>query len=630
MSTDSFHLAPAQSPAGATITAPTPTPAPDKNTPKKTKKPTTPDTPTDGSLAGVVIPGAALTALISLCWLTHQFGLPAVIAGVIACALAASAALAVKARRATQSVRNARKSAARNSHGAGGGGGSGAGGRKQKGPRHSAGGGSHGLSRNTGSKTPRGSRTPGLGSGRTGAGTTGGGSAAMKPKGLNAPKNTLNKPKTNNGTSNLGGDRSGGKNQLPKQTRRNSPGSPLGPGGATKNGGRSTRNGGGGNGSGKSAADGRLGRIRNRKTPTPDLKSHKNAPKQDTPTRPLSKTEKKQNRAMTDAARRNGAAVASLVKDSVKEAKKRKAEEGPRRHRRVKDRLRKTRGKVKQIKKHQENKAKLKTARSDLWNLRKLRIKNGAARIRKAARPVTRRASRTAAFVWRFGTQAFNKAHMMLGSVRYSDIGPSWFRPIAKLMHAVTSPVARLIHATGSWNWVNQWMYRNTTPQHEPKLKPVSPEAVAAAVARNNNPHQPFTSPNATAPKGTPPMSSDISGAMPLVYAADAVRTAGLMLLINPSDNMHGYEATIRQLSDVQSAISQVIQAAAESTRENFAVNPIISDAYDDTAGYGYSLAERLDAIPVLFRMVHAEQMENLDNPTPQAAKWDISQNTQD
>ncbi|WP_333733954.1 hypothetical protein [Streptomyces sp. IBSBF 3010] len=55
--------------------------------------------------------------------------------------------------------------------------------------------------------------------------------------------------------------------------------------------------------------------------------------------------------------------------------------------------------------------------------------------------------------------------------------------------------------------------------------------------------------------------------------------------------------------------------------------SPFISDAYDDTATYGHSLAERLDAIPTLFRMIHADQLQNLDNPTPQAAKWDIGQN---
>ncbi|MFJ3283289.1 hypothetical protein [Streptomyces halstedii] len=625
MSTDSFNLAPAQSPAGATTTAPAPAPepltaAPDATAaPKKTKKPTTPDTPTDGTLAGVIIPGAALTALISLCWLTHQFGLPAVIAGVIACTLAAAAALTAKARRGSRAVRNARKNA-RNLGGVGGGGSSGGENRRSRGPRSSVNTGSGGGPGSSRANKPSGPR-----SGKTnsaGATTLGGGSASTKPHGLNSPK-PINSA---SGAGSGHGGHGGAKNQLPKQHHRTNTPSSLGSVGTTKNSNR-----GNGAGSHKSASDSRLGRIRDRKTtnPTPDLKPHKNGPKQETPTRPLSKTEKKHNKAVASAARRNATAAVDLAKSSLAESKKRKAEDGPRRHRRVKDRLGKTRSKVKRIKAHQENKAELKEARSDLRNLRKLKIRNTTSRIRNAVRPVARRTSRIAAHLWRIGTQTFNQAHMMLGTVRYTNLGPNWVRPLAKLLHAVTSPVARLIHATGSWNRLNAWMYRNTTSRTDPKLKPVSPAAVAAAVARNNTAHQPFTSPGATAPKGTT-MSSELSGAMPLMYAAEAVRTAGVMLLINPADNMHGYEATIRQLSDVQAAISQVIQAAAESTRENFAVNPVISDAYDDTAGYGFSLAERLDAIPVLFRMVHAEQLENLENPTPQAAKWDITQNMQD
>ncbi|THA29200.1 hypothetical protein E6R18_25145 [Streptomyces sp. A1277] len=640
MSTDSFNLAPAQSPAGATTTAPAPAPAtPEQAAPKKTKKtaPTPPGTPADGTLAGVVIPGAALTALISLCWLTHQYGLPAVIAGVIACALAASAALVAKTRRGTRSVRSARKNALRNV--SGGGGGPGSGGRhRRNGAGSSLFGGSSRTPKAGGDigPAPRNGKGPSARAAFRSSGCgRGGSSTALKPAGLNTPKRPTPgpaKPKTANPVPAAGAGRDGAKNQMPKQTRR---GPATGPGSAgNKPGSRLNRP---GTGNSPKTSAGHLGRIRDRKTTTPSstagsattgLKAFKNGPKHETPTRPLSKSEKKQNRAHERAAKRNSQAATDLGKTVRTTAKQRKMEEGPRHHRRTKDRLHKASTKVEQIKEHQQNKAELKESRSDLRRLRMLRIKNAANRIRTTTHRITTPVSRAAAHTWRIGTQIFTRAHMVLGSIRYTDLGPNWARPLLKLAHAITTPVARLIHATGSWNWLNLWMYRNTTRQGEPKLKPVSPMAVATAVARNNR-RATINSPASTASKGTT-MSSDLSGAMPLMHAADAVRAAGIMLLINPSDNMHGYEATIRQLSDIQSAISQVIQAAAESTRENFAVNPVISDAYDDTASYGYSLAERLDAIPVLFRMVHADQLENLENPTPQAAKWDIGQNFQD
>ncbi|MFJ1827336.1 hypothetical protein [Streptomyces sp. NPDC088178] len=648
MSTDSFNLAPAE--AGATLTAPTPqqTPQADTDTPtpkKKTKKKdSAPETPTDGTVAGAVIPGVALTGLISLCWMIHQFGLPAVLAGVIACALAASAALVAKARRGTRSVRNARK----NALGAVGGGGGASPGRGKGGGgqllRSSGGGGSLGGSGRGGNRKSGGGSLGGFGgggkSGSTGASGRSGGPASLKPAGLNTLKSGSGKSGTGfspaPGRTNAGAG-GGGKNRIPNQPKHRGGTTSTGLGSVGTGTGSGNRGGRGGPNRKSPAAD-RLSRIHDRKHApgtqnTPNMKPFKDAPKKETPTRPLSKNEVKKNRALKEAARKNGAAAVELTKNALKDARKKKAAEGSRRQRRVSDRLEKTRGKVKRIKKFQKDKAELKEARSDLWRLRKLRLKTAAARVRKAARPVTRRVSKAAAFVWRYGTQAFNRAHMLLGTIRYADLGPNWVRPLAKLLHAVTSPVARLIHATGSWNWLNRWMYRNTTTQPDPngpKLKPVSPAAVAAAVIRNNAAHQAVNSPWDASPKGTPTMSSSLSGAMPLAYAAEAVRNAGIMLIINPAENMTGYEATIRQLSDVQAAISQVIQAAAASTRENFAVNPVISDAYDDTAAYGYSLAERLDAIPVLFRMVHAEQLENLENPTPQAAKWDIGANLND
>ncbi|MFG3244223.1 hypothetical protein [Streptomyces sp. NPDC048157] len=650
MSTDSFNLAPAE--AGATLTAPTPqqTPQASADAPKKTtkKKDSAPETPADGTVAGAVIPGAALTGLISLCWMIHQFGLPAVLAGVIACALAASAALVAKARRGTRSVRNARK----NALGAVGGGGGGAGpGRGKDGGgqllRSSGGGGSLGGSGRGGGRKSGGGSLGGFGGGGKGGSTRSGrsgGSASLKPAGLNMPKNGSGKsgamlsPSPSRTGAGAGGVGGGGKNRIPNQPKHRGGTTSTGLGSVGTGTGPGNRGGQGGTNRKSSGAD-RLSRIHDRKhTPStqsaPNMKPFKDAPKTSTPTRPLGKNELKKERALKEAAHKNGAAAVELTKNALKDARKRKEAEGTRRQRKVRDRLDKTRGKVKRIKQFQRDKAELKEARSDLWRLRKLRIKTAAARVRTAVRPVTRRFSRAAAHVWRFGSQAFTRAHMMLGTIRYADLGPNWVRPLAKLLHAVTSPVARLIHATGSWNWLNKWMYRNTTTQPDPngpRLKPVSPAAVAAAVIRDHAARRAVNSPwDAPSPKGTPIMSSSLSGAMPLVYAAEAVRNAGIMLIINPSENMAGYESTIRQLSDVQAAISQVIQAAAASTRENFAVNPVISDAYDDTASYGYSLAERLEAIPVLFRMVHAEQLENLENPTPQAAKWDIGANIND
>ncbi|MGW1468571.1 hypothetical protein ACWCPT_30020 [Streptomyces sp. NPDC002308] len=659
MSTDSFNLAPAEAgatPTPTTKTTPTPTGTTSKS--KAKKQPAAPDTPTDGTVAGAVIPAAALTAFISLCWLTHQFGLPLVLAGVIACALAASAALAAKARKGARPVRDARKNAlgaaGRGRTGAGGGssGGGAAGGGLGRSPRTgggSTGRGATGLGAASPSAKKNGSQGgPGRIPSAAGSGTRaqGGGTlSATKPSGLIAPKSSRSSGKGPSGAGFGGGTRTpgaGAANSIPKQNRgtNTTPGAggtgtaAGGPGklGPLRGLGGGLR--GGANKPGGTGAHGRLERAHDRKTngggngTLGSLKPHKPAPRISTPTRPLSKAEKKQERAAKTAAAQNRKAAGTLGKILPENLAPQPAGKGlrARRHRRINGKLNKAQGKLATIKGIQHDKAELKKTRAKLKKLRKIRIR----KIFHPARAVTRRLSKVGAVAWRFGTQAFNRAHMLLGNIRYSDIGPNWVRPMARLFHALTSPVARLIHKTGSWGWLNRWMYGNTVIQPNPTLKPVSPGAVAAAVIRNsahNARHTTFVSPGTTAPKGSTTVSSDISGAMPLVYAAEAVRAAGIMLLVNPADNMHGYAATIKQLADVQAAISQVIQAAAETTRENFAVNPIISDAYDDTAGYGYSLAERLEAIPTLFQMIHADQIHNLENPTPQAAKWDIGNN---
>ncbi|MEU3399352.1 hypothetical protein AB0H40_22110, partial [Streptomyces filamentosus] len=51
----------------------------------------------DDSLAGLLLPGGAITGLISLCWLIHQFGLPVVIFAILAAAATAVTAAAIKA-----------------------------------------------------------------------------------------------------------------------------------------------------------------------------------------------------------------------------------------------------------------------------------------------------------------------------------------------------------------------------------------------------------------------------------------------------------------------------------------------------------------------------------------------------
>lgn len=275
--------------------------------------------------------------------------------------------------------------------------------------------------------------------------------------------------------------------------------------------------------------------------------------------------------------------------------------------------------------------------RAQYWAGRKLRkhtsaltrrrLRKAAVPFRAGARAVARYGTPLLARAWRLGSRGLLKAHMALGSVRFSTMGPNWLRPLARVLHTLTTPAARALAWTGTWGWLNRWMYRHTgggsTPT-VPRRRASAPGRRTAAVHRPV--HSPTKISTAPAVKGVP--VSSIEPALPLHYAADAVRTAGAMMVLNPAGNMVGYEATINSLAEIQRAIGDVIAMAAHSSRENFKVNPAIPDAYDDTAVYAHALAGRLDSIPTLYRIIHAEQIDNIENPTVQGAKWDQSANS--
>ncbi|MFJ9410829.1 hypothetical protein [Streptomyces sp. NPDC101393] len=252
------------------------------------------------------------------------------------------------------------------------------------------------------------------------------------------------------------------------------------------------------------------------------------------------------------------------------------------------------------------------------------RIRGAAGALRAAGRTVSRYGSPLLARGWRYGGRALMRAHMALGNIRYSTLGPNWVRPLAKVLHLITTPAARVMAWMGTWGWLNRWMYQHTSAQPTQPKRPPHTRRPAAA-------HRPVTSPGSAgatsaSSKGVA-VSYGLEHTLPLRYAAETVRNAGAMMVLNPADNMVGYEATIRALTEVQRAIGDVIRMAAISSRENFKVNEAIPEAYDDTAVYAYALGGRLESIPTLYRIIHAEQLDNIENPTPQGAKWDQSAN---
>ncbi|MEV0602187.1 hypothetical protein AB0I82_23175 [Streptomyces sp. NPDC050315] len=615
-----------------TTTTPEPVTRPQKEPVAQTKEPASAPGQT---LAGVLIPGGALTGLIGFCWLSHQFGLPAVLLAVIACSAVATAALVVKTGRRIRRSGTGRlgrtSSRSPGTHRGPSGPGSagrmsGAGGRipatrtgsgpslrKPTGPAV-AGGGRMGSSSHKPGGSMAGKNRPLFGASNTAGGSParlGRNAAATGGTGrsLTSPKSPRSSAGSGGSASPLkrgggagGGGRSGPVEQLSRTLRRKSPTTPTSPTGAGSSGGRS-----------------QPGDVRGK---------HKHRPQSSSPS--VSSRAWKAAKALQRAVNRDRTGGKDPYPGKLKTRPK---------HPNQKAQGSSDTGQGAGAKVAQRSFGAAMGAwrRSRYWVGRKLRQHTSALtrqRLRKAAAPIRATAHAAArygspllAHAWRYGSRALLNGHLALGSIRFSTAGPNWLRPLARVFHTLTTPAARALAWAGTWGWLNRWMYRHTGGGSSP----TPPRRPTPAGRRASGSHRPVHSPTriitTPATKGVPVGS--IEPALPLQYAADAVRTAGAMMVLNPASNMIGYEATINSLAEIQRAIGDVISMAAHSSRENFKVNQAIPEAYDDTAVYAHALAGRLDSIPTLYRIIHAEQIDNIENPTIQGAKWDQSANWQ-
>ncbi|WP_164492761.1 hypothetical protein [Streptomyces lydicus] len=631
-------------PSTATETKPpTPTTTPEaiKQQPKPAAQTREPASAPGQTLGGVLIPGGALTGLIGFCWLCHQFSLPAVLLAVVACSAVATATLAVRAGRRIRragSGRLGRASLRAPGTGHRGGAASGpagrastAGGRvpaarsgagpSQRKPTSgtpSAVGRAGGTSRKPGGLAPKpkplGAATPNLSSHQPGvlgrnAAALGGPGRRTTPSGA-APRTA---PKPTGGASlrkHTGGGAaptlSGAAGRLARTFSRKSPTTAAGintpQGGARRTGGA------------------KQPKSSGRQQPGNSKGSYKPAPQQSTTS--AGGRARKAAKALTQAALRNRG-------QSGKQPNSGKLKTRPKRT------SRQEKSKLRGAWRGLRHGSRL-TKQGSYWVGRKLRkhlspvtrdrLRKAATPLRATARLVARHGSPLLAHAWRYGSRALLNGHLALGSVRFSTVGPNWLRPLARVFHTLTTPAARALAWAGSWGWLNRWMYRHTSADTTPpKTRRTTPTGVRTAGA-----HRAVHSPTRiTTPATNGVPVSSIEPALPLQYAADAVRTAGAMMVLNPAGNMVGYEATINSLAEIQRAIGDVIAMAAHSSRESFKVNAAIPEAYDDTAVYAHALAGRLDSIPTLYRIIHAEQIDNIENPTIQGAKWDQSANWQ-
>ncbi|MFJ2752677.1 hypothetical protein [Streptomyces sp. NPDC087297] len=587
------------------------------------------------SLAGVLIPGGALTGLISLCWMVHQFGLPAVVFAMLATAAAAATAVVIKVSR------RAAKAAGRGRAGRGTGGAGPGGGRK-------AGSGAG----NGGGRLGSGNRSGGTGpSRRSGGGSKAGaapGALSRKPAGMGSVKsptrggvkNSAPRPSGKNGLgaartgagpkpfkgSLFGGSKvgaGGGKGGLGQGGGGKHRKAPQAPGANTKPGGIFNRK---NNGSGTGPGAKTPTVPKNNRKPSPLTPGGAGTGAGKTPKTPKAPVGKGKGAGKTIPFPRGG--------KSGKAGKG--AGTGPGTGGKGKKKGSKTKApknKGYTWKKNPIRKAKSVAGRG----YRKVTSPKFRHRMHQVATPfkvlfrgTRKHGGKLLAHSMRWGGRMFLSAHSLLGSIRHSTMGPNWLRPLAQFLYWASSPLAKLVTVSRSWSWLNVWIYRKTggrpTAKHPTTPPPAGSSTGTPAPTTGNHTSVPSPA-GTTAGKGTPVNNSPVHHAYPLIYAADAIRVAAAAFAVAPADSMKGYEAVIENLGHLEFAMAHLLNDVAEVTQEAFKVNPIIPDQYREIAMQFLFLGAFVDSAHQAYRTIHAEQIENIEQPTWQGRKWDISAN---
>ncbi|MER6253617.1 hypothetical protein ABT224_19905 [Streptomyces sp. NPDC001584] len=581
------------------------------------------------SLAGVLIPGGALTGLISLCWMVHQFGLPAVIFAVLATAAAAATAVVIKvSRRAAKAASRSRTGRGTGGAGPGSGrkGGSGAG--------------------NGGGRLISGNRSGGSGpSRRSGGGPKGGtapGALSRKPAGMgsvksptrSAVKNSVPRPSGKNGLGaartgagpkpfkgslfggkggpGQGGASGGGKHRKAPQT----PGTNTGRGGLFNR-----KNNGNGTGPGSKAPT----VPKNNRKPTPLTPGGTGTGKTKTPKVPTGKGKGVGKTVPLPGGGKSGkAGKGAGTGPATSGTGKKKGGK--------KTRAPKHKGYT--WKRNPIRKAKSVAGRG----YRRVTSPKFRHRMHQVATPfkvlfrgTRKHGGKLLAHTMRWGGRLLLSSHSFLGSIRHSTMGPNWLRPLAQVLYWATSPLAKLVTVSRSWSWLNVWIYRTTgrraTPKPTSKSAPPAGSGTAAHAPTSGG-HASVPSPaTAASGKGTPVDNSPVHHAYPLIYAADAIRMAAAAFAVAPADSMKGYEAVIENLGHLEFAMCHLLNDIAEVTQEAFKVNPVIPDQYRALAVQFLFLGAFVDSAHQAYRTIHAEQIANIEEPTWQGRKWDISAN---
>ncbi|MFB7763564.1 hypothetical protein [Streptomyces xiamenensis] len=241
---------------------------------------------------------------------------------------------------------------------------------------------------------------------------------------------------------------------------------------------------------------------------------------------------------------------------------------------------------------------------------------------RRAGRPLIARGMRSAG-------RAVFRAQNALGSARMHHKGPNWWPALARVMAFCLRPAAAALRTASRMNRLKTWIYR-----HSSSGSPAG--SASTAGAGRTTPaggHNPITPPNPAGPSHTLAGGNNVSSSNhvdPLIQAQESIRLAFALTALNPSSNMVGFEAVINAVPGLLDAIGDGLLLFAGISQEQFQVHAAIPEMYADASMASRQVADHVRSIPIAYRWLHEQQIYNIENPSPQGAKWDIQANQVD
>lgn len=205
------------------------------------------------------------------------------------------------------------------------------------------------------------------------------------------------------------------------------------------------------------------------------------------------------------------------------------------------------------------------------------------------------------------------RMHRRARKVRLHHPGPNWWPRLNRGWARVLTPALLAVRALMQRRRFADWIDTHRRLQAAP-----APAMKAVPRPIRPGPHRPVTS----------PITKETAVSHPAIASAvESVQDAFAAVNGSPADNMREYEDILTGLPSLLTAIGAGLRAFADVSQDEFKVDTAIPDMLGDGSSHANELGSFLEDLHQRYRDVHEKQIENYEEATPGAEKWDVRAN---